>query len=113
VCRGNALEERGLATRTPSGVVDPIVRFRLHRSLLTRRLSPPIVERIQSFLDVSYGRSDDAEAERKGLNINQVLVNEYSPGQGISVRAIIMCCLTTTALISSSLMKMDRLFAHW
>ena len=45
--------------------------------------SPNTTERIDSFLDVASG--DEFNGSGKVLGINQVLVNEYAPGQGISV----------------------------
>ncbi|WVF69847.1 hypothetical protein IAT40_004628 [Kwoniella sp. CBS 6097] len=52
---------------------------------------PNIIERIQSFISVASKPSSSASASGKGkekermkLDINQVLVNEYQPGQGIS-----------------------------
>ena len=51
--------------------------------MLTSR-SPAIIERIDSFLDVASRQ--EYTGEGKVLGINQVLVNEYQAGQGISVR---------------------------
>lgn len=45
--------------------------------------SPDIIGRIEKFLAQAVG--SDGGSNRP--NINQVLVNEYHPGQGISVRA--------------------------
>ncbi|WVQ97898.1 hypothetical protein IAU59_005015 [Kwoniella sp. CBS 9459] len=50
---------------------------------------PNIIERIESFISIASKPSASASASVKGkermkLDINQVLVNEYQPGQGIS-----------------------------
>ncbi|WVR09718.1 hypothetical protein IAU60_006794 [Kwoniella sp. DSM 27419] len=46
---------------------------------------PNIVERIESFLQDSVKSTEDTKGKGKmALGINQVLVNEYQPGQGIS-----------------------------
>lgn len=53
--------------------------------------SPDIVERIDAFLDAAAEETTGEESRAKGkgkervLGINQVLVNEYKSGQGISV----------------------------
>ncbi|OCF37488.1 hypothetical protein I316_00612 [Kwoniella heveanensis BCC8398] len=55
--------------------------------------SPNIIERIQSFISVASRPSSSSSSDTNGkgkeketmkLDINQVLVNEYQPGQGIS-----------------------------
>lgn len=55
--------------------------------------SPDLVKRIDNLIE----RSSDGDF--KALDINQVLVNEYSPGQGISVRHTDhrVCCMLTPA----------------
>jgi alkylated DNA repair protein alkB family protein 6 len=53
---------------------------------LTRLISPDIIERIESFLDIASGKTEEQmRSTERSLGINQVLVNEYQPGQGISV----------------------------
>jgi hypothetical protein len=53
---------------------------------LTRFISPDIIERIESFLDIASGKTEEQmRSTERSLGINQVLVNEYQPGQGISV----------------------------
>ena len=47
--------------------------------------SPDIISRIDNYLDTAS--DTDFKAEKPVLGINQVLVNEYAPGQGISVSA--------------------------
>jgi hypothetical protein len=53
----------------------------------TNLCSPEITERIDSFLDIASDRSDgDVKGKGRMLVVNQVLINEYQAGQGISVR---------------------------
>ncbi len=48
--------------------------------------SPDITERIDSFLDIASSLPEgDVKGKGRVLDINQVLVNEYQAGQGISV----------------------------
>lgn len=47
--------------------------------------SPDIVERIDAFLDAAAEAADTGKGKERVLDINQVLVNEYQPGQGIAV----------------------------
>jgi hypothetical protein len=49
-------------------------------------LSPDIVERIDAFLDAAAEEgANKGKGKERVLGINQVLVNEYHRGQGISV----------------------------
>lgn len=53
------------------------------------RTSPDITARISSFLDLASGGTEGAiKGKARMLDINQVLVNEYQPGQGISVSSV-------------------------
>ncbi|WWD22122.1 hypothetical protein CI109_106611 [Kwoniella shandongensis] len=45
---------------------------------------PDIILRIESFLSAAIEDKSDVKGKQKALDINQVLVNEYEPGQGIS-----------------------------
>lgn len=58
--------------------------------------SPDIIDRIDRFLDTAIG----FEYDGKGivLGVNQVLVNEYGPGQGISVSTSKRRLLNITSL---------------
>ena len=48
--------------------------------------SPDISERIESFLEqASSAHQANDKVKERMLDINQVLVNEYQAGQGISV----------------------------
>ncbi|GFZ46694.1 hypothetical protein JCM24511_03914 [Saitozyma sp. JCM 24511] len=53
--------------------------------LVSLFISPDIIERIESFLDIASGKTEEQmRSTERSLGINQVLVNEYQPGQGIS-----------------------------
>jgi hypothetical protein len=72
----------------PDFLVSLCVRARVSRyhEGLTRPISPDIIERIESFLDIASGKTEERmRSTERSLGINQVLVNEYQPGQGISV----------------------------
>jgi alkylated DNA repair protein alkB family protein 6 len=68
---------------------------------LTRSLSPNIIERIESFLDIASGKTEEQmRSTERSLGINQVLVNEYQPGQGISVSKPVIHCIHSSSRLS-------------
>ncbi|KAK8846818.1 hypothetical protein IAR55_005906 [Kwoniella newhampshirensis] len=45
---------------------------------------PDIIQRIESFLGAASSGKSEGKGKERALDANQVLVNEYEPGQGIS-----------------------------